>query len=55
MRSLRGLRNRGLEIDFVVAASRAILAAVRARDPERAAEAMADDLRQNSKTCSPPS
>lgn len=46
VQSFRGLRNRGLGIDFVVGAHRGILGALRARDPERAARAMADHLRQ---------
>jgi GntR family transcriptional repressor for pyruvate dehydrogenase complex len=44
--SFRGLRNRGLEIGFVVSAHRCILDAVRAHDPERAAQAMAEHLRE---------
>lgn len=46
VQSFRGLRNRGLGIDFVAAAHRRILGALRARDPERAARAMAEHLRQ---------
>ena len=45
-RSFRGLANRGLTVGFVVAAHRRILAAIRARDPEAAAQAMAEHLRQ---------
>jgi GntR family transcriptional repressor for pyruvate dehydrogenase complex len=46
IQSFRGLRNRGLGVDFVVAAHRAILDALRARDPEGAAQAMSEHLRQ---------
>lgn len=46
IQSFRGLRNRGLDVDFVIGAHRGILDAVRAGNPEGAAEAMAEHLRQ---------
>ncbi|HEY8646036.1 MAG TPA: FadR/GntR family transcriptional regulator [Gaiellaceae bacterium] len=46
IQSFRGLRNRGLGVDVVVAAHRAILDGLRARDPGGAAQAMAEHLSQ---------
>jgi GntR family transcriptional regulator, transcriptional repressor for pyruvate dehydrogenase complex len=46
VQSFTGLRKRGLGLDFVVNAHRGILEALRAGDPERAAGAMAEHLRQ---------
>jgi GntR family transcriptional repressor for pyruvate dehydrogenase complex len=44
--SFRGLRNRGLGLDVVISAHRRILEAVRARDGDEAARAMAEHLAQ---------
>jgi GntR family transcriptional regulator, transcriptional repressor for pyruvate dehydrogenase complex len=46
VQSFQGLRKRGLGIDVVVAAHRGILEALRQGEPERAARAMAEHLRE---------
>jgi GntR family transcriptional regulator, transcriptional repressor for pyruvate dehydrogenase complex len=46
VQSFKGLRKRGLDIDVVVAAHRGILDALRTGDPEGAARAMEEHLRE---------